>query len=181
MPDDRPVAESLSSYLANSAGLALPELTEAEKAASQTIALYEQHGRVGATFSLRFGDMNGQPLYSVSLWPERGRKVVGDTVKLRVLQVFIMENMDLLNDPRGCIGLWYNADENVTYLDIAATLPSQQEAQELAVQYDQIAIFDLKTLAEIETRGTGNTPTDMPHPTERWPQIDFAQSAKEDK
>ncbi len=181
MPDDRPVAESLSSYLANSEGLALPELAEAEAAASQTIALYEQSGRVGATFSLRFGDMSGQPLYSVSLWPELGRKVVGDTVKPRVLQSFIMENRELLNDPRGCVGLWYNADENAAYLDITAALPNQQEAKQLAAQYNQIAIFDLKALAEIETGGTGDTPADMPTAAERWPQIDLAQAVKENE
>lgn len=175
MPDDKPVAGSLSSYLANSAGLALPELSDAEEAAVKILALYESNGGEGATYSLRFGDMSGQPLYSVSLWPERGRKVLGNTVKLRALQSFIMENMELLNDPRGCIGLWYNADENATYLDITAALPNQQEAQELAVQYDQIAIFDLKALTEIETGGMGNTPADMPTATERWPQIKPAQ------
>ena len=121
MLDDRPVAEDLVSYLTDPVGLALPELSSVEEAASRTAALYEQSGRTGATFSLRFGDMRGQSLYSVSLWPEHGRRVTGDTVKLRVLQVFIMENADLLGDPRGNIGLWYNTDENVIYLDVVAT------------------------------------------------------------
>jgi hypothetical protein len=128
MPESRPVAENLAFYLADSFGLALPELSNVEEEVSQIVALYERSGRTGATFSLRFGDMsdqsfNGQSLYSVSLWPERGRRVKGDTVKFHVLEAFIMGNLDMLNDPRVSLGLWYNADENLTYLDIAATLP----------------------------------------------------------
>ncbi len=179
MLDDRPAAENLVSYLTDPVGLALPELSGAEEAASRTAALHEQSGRTGATFSLRFGDMSGQPLFSVSLWPERGRRVKGDTVKLRVLEVFIRGNLDLLNDPRGSIGLWYNADENLTYLDIVATLPNRHEAFTLASQYDQIAIFDLQTLTEIETGGTGNTPADMPTDTERLPKMDLTKEEEE--
>lgn len=175
MLNDRPLAEDLVSYLTDPVGLALPELSSVEEAASRTAALYEQSGRTGATFSLCFGDMSGQSLFSVSLWPERERRVKGDTVKLRVLEVFIMENLDLLNDPRGSIGLWYNADRNLTCLDIVATLPSQQEAEVLASQYDQIAIFDLEDLAEIETGGTGNTPADLPPAAERLPKVDLQE------
>ena len=121
--------------------------------------------------SLRFGDMSGQPLFSVSLWPERSRKIAGNAVKLRILHVFIAENMALLDDPRGSIGLWYNAGENLIYLDIVATLPSRQEAVSLALQYDQIAIFDLEALNEVETGGTGNTPADIPADGKRFPEM----------
>ena len=179
MSDDRPVAENLAAYLADPSGLALPELSNVEEAASRVVALYEQSGRMGATVSLRFGDMSGQSLYSVSLWPERSRRVRGDTVKLRVLAVFIRENLDLLNDPRGSIGLWYNAGENLTYLDVAATLPSRNEAMALAAQYDQIAIFGLEASDEIETGGTGNTPVDMPIGRERLPKINFTEEEEE--
>ena len=179
MSDDRSVAESLTAYLADPDGLARPERSGVEDAASRMIALYEESGRTGATYSLYFGDMSRQPLYSVSLWPERGRKIAGDLVKPRVLQVFIAENLDLLEDSRGSIGLWYNADENATYLDVVAALPSRQEAITLASQYDQIAIFDLQALIEIETGGTGNTPADMPTATERLPKMTLANFEEE--
>ena len=162
-------ADGLGDYL-NEKTTTIPPLLEPRKAASETLALYESSGREGATFSLRFRDMRGQPLYAVSLYPERGRKSNGDTVKMRILQVFIAENLDLLSDPRCSIGLWYNADEDVTYLDIVATLPNRQEKTTLALQYDQIAILDLQTLIEIETGGTGNTPADMPPAAERLPK-----------
>lgn len=68
------------------------------------------------------------------------------------------------------MGLWYNADDEVTYLDIVAVLPERQMATALAKQYDQIAIFDLYGLAEIETGGFGNTPAEMPPAEERLPK-----------
>lgn len=169
MPDDRPVAESLSSYLANSAGLALPDLADAEEAANQIIALYEESGRSGATFSLHFGDMTGQPLYSVSLWPDRSLKVFGEVLEIDILLLFVQINIDLLNDPRCSVGLW--SDSGVTYCDIVALLPSEQEAVALAVSYNQIAIFNLHTLTEIETGGTGNTSPNLPPDTQRLPEI----------
>ena len=58
-----------------------------------------------------------------------------------------------------------------TYCDIAVLLPSEQEAVALAVSYDQIAIFDLYTLTEIETGGTGNTLPNLPTDTQRLPEI----------
>ena len=149
-----------------------------EEAASRIVALYEQSGRIGATFSLRFGDMRGQSLFSVSLWPERGRRVKGDAVKLRVLEAFIMGNLDTLDNPRGSIGLWYNADDNLTYLDVVATLPSRHEAVALAFQYDQIAIFSLEALDEIETGGTGNTPAELPPAAERLPKVDLQEEGE---
>ncbi len=162
-------AADLADYLSDET-TALPARLEPEEAASRTLALYEGSGREGATFSLHFGDMRDQPLYAVSLYPERGRKSAGDAINVRILQVFIAENSDLLDDPRCSVGLWYNVDEDVTYRDIVATLPNRQEAAALALQYDQIAIFDLRTLTEIETGGAGNTPAEMPPVAERLPK-----------
>lgn len=171
MPDERRAAEDLISFLADPDGYILRDPVEAEEAASQTLALYAESGREGATLSLRFGDMSRQPLYSVSVWPERGRTSPGDTVSVRILQLFIEANLDLLDDPRCGVGLWYNADAGVTYRDIVAILPDRQEAIALALRYDQIAIYDLHNLTEIETGGTGNTPADMPPATERLPKM----------
>ncbi len=135
------------------------------------LALYEESGREGATFSLRFGDLRGQPLYAVSLYPERTRRSTGNAVSNHILQLFIADNLDLLTNPRCSVGLWYNADEDVTYRDVVAALPDRQEAIMLALQYDQIAIFDLLNLNEIETGGTGDIPADSPPAAHRLPQI----------
>lgn len=138
--------------------------------AGKILALYESSGGEGATYSLRFGDMTGQSYYSVSVWPNRTLKVLGGVLEIDTLLLFIQMNIDLLNDARCGIGLWSNGQ--LTYCDIVALLPSEQEATALAVRYDQIAIFDLHTLTEIETGGTGNTPLNMPPDAQRLPEID---------
>lgn len=174
MPNERPVAKNLIAFLTDPDGLRLKEPLEAEEAARRILALYEESGREGATLNLRFGNMSDQPLYSVSVYPERELKLPGSIVESDILQLFIKVNLDLLgdpNDPRCGVGLWYNADADVTYCDIVAVLPNRQEAIDLAAQYDQLAIFDLHTLTEIETGGAGNTPADMPPVSQRLPKI----------
>ncbi len=149
----------------------LPSLLGSDEAADRMLVFYEESGREGATFSLHFGDMRGQPLYAVSLYPERARRSTGNAVSARILQLFITDNLDLLADSRCSVGLWYNEDEDVTYRDIIAALPDRQEAMTLALRYDQIAIFDLLNLNEIETGGTGNIPSDIPPAADRLPQM----------
>jgi hypothetical protein len=174
MPDNRRVAEDIISCLVYPERFTLPQPVDVDNAAQQILALYEESGREGATFSLYFGNMSGQPLYSVSVWPERGTQPSDNEMSVSVIQDFIEANSDVLNelnDPRCGIGLWYNADDNAVYLDIVALLPSRLEAVALAMQYDQIAIFDLNALTDIETGGTGNGPSVMPPATKRLPRI----------
>lgn len=165
-------AADLADYLSEET-TSLPPLLEPEEAAIRMLALYEESGREGATFSLRFGDLRGQSLFAVSLYPERSLKLSGYTVEMDTLQLFIQVNKDLLNDPRCGVGLWYYAD--VIYCDIVALLPNEEEAVALAKRYDQIAIFDLRALTEIETNGTGNTPATMPPGAQRLPKINLEE------
>ena len=172
MPDNRRVAEDINSYLADPKNFLLPQPADVDNAAQQILALYEESGREGATFSLYFGNMSGKPLYSVSVWPERGTQPLDNEMSVSVVQDFIEANSDVLkdlNDPRCGIGLWYNVDDDVVYLDIVALLPSRLDAVALAMRYDQIAVFDLEALTEIGTGGTGNGPSVMPSATERLP------------
>ena len=172
MPNNRRVAEDIISYFADPENFVLPQLADVDNAAQQILALYEESGREGATFSLYFGNMSGKPLYSVSVWPERGTQPSDNEISVSIIQDFIESNSDVLkdlNDPRCGIGLWYNADDDAVYLDVVALLPSRLEAVALAMQYDQIAVFDLDALTDIETGGTGNGPLVMPSATERLP------------
>lgn len=162
-------AVDLAGYLGDMT-LGLPPLLKPEEAASQALAVYENSGRTGATFSLYFGDMIGQPLYSVSLWPEFGETPSSSLVSFQ-LQPFIEQRLDLLRDPRCGVGLWYNADDDTIFVDVVAVLPDRKEAEDLAFRYDQIAIFDLLNLDEIATGGSGGIPVDIPLAANRLPQI----------
>jgi hypothetical protein len=138
-----------------------------EEAVAQVEQLHEEHG--GATFSLYFGNVLGQELYAVSLYPERSVQIRGRSVPTRRLQAFLALNQDLLRDPRNAVGTWYNEEENTTYLDVSATLPDREQAILLAQQYNQIAIYDLLQKEEIETGGTGEPLLDAPPELQRLP------------
>ena len=107
------------------------------------------------------------------------RKVYGCAQQSYILQVFISQNLHLLDDPRCGVGLWYNAEDDATYRDIVAILSDRQEAIALAAKYNQIAIFDLQTLTEIKTDGIGDTPAELPPAAERLPQINLVNTEEE--
>ena len=174
MPDDPLITDNLNFYLANAAGLALPEPMSADEAARQIVALYEQSGYSGVTLSLRFGDMREEPLYSVSVYPDLGLVSSGAAVKGYVLKSFIEGNLGLLNDPRCGVGLWHDVSTDTLYYDLVALVPGRQEAIALAQQYNQIAIYDLGASTEIAVGGTGEGPPKMPPAAERLPNINLS-------
>src|SRR4051794_3995771 len=69
----------------------LPALRDAPTIADQTVALHAANG--GATVSLYFGDLIGQPLYVVNIYPEAGVIVPGATIRPALIQQFIADNM----------------------------------------------------------------------------------------
>ena len=77
----------------------------------------------------------------------------------------------MLEDARNTVGTWYNREEDSTYLDITTTLPSRTEAVSLAMQYNQIAMYDLAAQVEIATEGTGEEINGLPPLMERLAPI----------
>jgi hypothetical protein len=161
------MARDLRTYLSNRR-TRLPKPTPIDEAATQVGKLHAEKG--GATFSIYFGNVAGQELFAVSLYPERSVQVLGRLVPTRRLLAFVAQNQDLLRDPRNAIGTWYNGDDDVTYLDVSTTLPDREQAISLGRQYNQIAIYDLLRDEEIETGGTGEPLADAPPEMLRLPQ-----------
>ena len=120
------MAKDLRAYLSNRR-TGLPKPIPAEEAVTQIERLHGEKG--GATFSLYFGDVVGQELFAVSLYPERSVQVRGRFVSARRLRAFLGQNQDLLSDPRNSVGIWYNEDDDTTYLDVTATLPDRAAVQ----------------------------------------------------
>lgn len=139
------------------------------EAAESISALHRTRG--GSTFNLYFGDLAGQSLYAVSVYPERSRLVGGPELDLRILERFLLDNLDLLQDPRNNAGTWFNEADGNTYLDVSSTLPSRQQAIQLARRYNQIGVFDLRTSEVIETGGTGELIPNLPPPAQRLPEL----------
>ncbi|HYN88412.1 MAG TPA: hypothetical protein VER55_07770 [Ardenticatenaceae bacterium] len=149
----------------------LPPRADVEEAIRQVEVLHQAND--GSTFNLYFGDLAGQSLYAVSLYPDRGIVLEGKSIPQSLLRSFVLSNQDLLRDPRLSVGTFFDSESNTTYLDVSATLADRQQAIELGQRYNQISIFDLGTFEEIPTGGTGTTIPNLPPAAERLPQCGY--------
>ena len=169
-------AQTLQQYRRNSA-TTLPPLQNVEEAAAVIGQLFQQND--GATYSLHFGSQSGQSLYSVSIYPEHSRFTGGKNIRPEIIAAYIQDNLDLLADPRCCIGMWYNPDENVTYLDIAVVLTNKRETTTLGRRFNQIGIFDLRRFVVIATGGTGEPIPNLPLIDDRLPVLERRAAFRE--
>lgn len=145
----------------------LPAVQSPEMAAPVVAKVHEIDG--GSTYSLRWGDLSGNPLYVVSIYPDLGVQIKGNQVSEKQIERFIIANHALLTDPRCTVGTWYDSDNGITYLDVSAVFANQHVAVTLAKEYNQISIWDLKNSKDIETGGTGDPPKNMPDIMKRLP------------
>lgn len=149
--------------------MALPPTLAVNSLARQVASWLMFHE--GATFDLFFGNMAGQNLYAVSLYPERSVVIPGGTIPEGLLQKFIEDNQDLLSDPRNSIGLWYSDTLQAIYLDVSVTLPDKAEAVMLGERYNQEAIYDLGRDEVLDTGGTGEWRVGWSNEADRLPPL----------
>lgn len=161
-------ARTLTEYLSD-ATTTLPAPMDLDGVVEAIVSLHQRNG--GATFSLYFGELSGQELYAVSVYPERSALEPGKTIDLTILRRFISDVGLLLHDPRNSIGTWYDADNDETYLDVSTILPDQETAVTLGIRYNQIAVYDLANGAEIPTGGTGEGLAALPPEERRLPDL----------
>ena len=162
-------ARDLAEYVEDGA-TCLPPRISIEEVVDQISALHA--GSNGATVSMYFGDMSGKPGFAVSLFPGRTSFVLGDALTKQRLAAFIIENVDfLLADPRHCIGTWYDQEGDVSYIDITAVVPESGLAMDLAVWYNQVAIYDLAKQVVTPAGGTGEELPGWPPEAERLPPL----------
>jgi len=162
-------APELSTFLRNPDAFVLPPRLPADRIIAEVVALHTRHG--GATYSCYFGNLSGQKLYAVSLFPELGQKLTGTAVTTGTLRAFLAERQTLLKDPRCNVGTWYDDESKCTYLDISATLSDKAQAVALGKKYNQISIFDLEAMTEIATGGTGKPLPGWPPAGQRLPTL----------
>jgi len=161
------MAHSLEEYLQSGPDTRLLERQASRLTARKALRFHREHG--GSTFNLFFGNLAHQHLYSVSIYPERSRRIPSHLLTEDALELFIEGNLDLLSDPRCCLGTW--EEDGHVYLDISAVLESSEQAIRLGMQYNQIAIYDLRKGAVIDTGGTGDLIFNLPPEPERLPPL----------
>lgn len=130
-----------------------------EKTTELEVEAFEKTG--GSTFK------NGQNLigtenFVVSIFPDDdiGVQFTGklDSKTLaRELKAFKEEHAEILKDPNVTVGTFYSEDLNTTDIDIVAIIPHEKRAEaiQLAKEFDQESIFDLKELKIIKTGDVG--------------------------
>lgn len=119
---------------------------------SDILKLVKETG--GATYNLSKGNLSGTKTFAVATHPDRS--VILDHAPTETeLAQYVEKNQDILNDETS-LGVW--SSDGKVYLDIVSTLEDKEKAIELGKKNNQIAIFDLHTLQEIPTGGTGEVP-----------------------
>ena len=148
-----------------------PEVTQQYSAAAQLENHNADQEAKGSTFTLDGINQAGQEKTSVSIFPERSKIVEGD-ISAEDLEAFVKDNNDLFegNEDVISVGTWFDANDNKTYIDVAATV-DKEVGIELGKQYNQKAVWDLKNMEEIDTGGTGTAEGDLKPEAERVADI----------
>lgn len=128
----------------------------------------------GSTFSVAGENLAGKDKGAVSIFPERSEILEGKLTADR-LNDYIEKNKDLLegNESTLAVDTRYDAESGKTYLDISSAVPIDK-AFELGRKYNQKAIFDLKTMEEVSTGGTGEPVGGFPSESVRLKAIQKA-------
>jgi hypothetical protein len=125
----------------------------------------------GSSFRPGQGDLIGSENYAISIFPDY-TKIVKGKVTQKQLSAFYLKNEDiLLQYPELAVGTWYEAGQ--TYIDLVVTIPTSNKFSALGLgrRYNQKAIFNLKTLEEAKTGGTGEVLGKLPDIGERMKEI----------
>lgn len=98
----------------------------------------------GSTISLIHGNLAGERLFSVSIYP-------GHTAELRTPPTwqqffsFALKNADLLLKPAHALGSWLDDDWTHKHvLDVVVVLSDREEALDLGARFDQRSIYSLE-------------------------------------
>lgn len=170
-------ASDLADYLSDKTTI-LPRLIETEEAATQIAHLFLSSN--GATFSLHFGSMADKPYLAVSIYQDLEARYSkwwsGKSLSVFKLRAFIASNRQLGEEPRNSIGIWYDIENDRTYLEVTATLSFNDksdytEAIRLGRHYNQIGIYDLEERVYLSLGGTGELPADVPPVLGRLPTL----------
>lgn len=139
----------------------IPELDEVDVETNRAnykpeeqIKAHEEFG--GSTFTVGGENLAGKKgKAAVSVFPDR-TEVIKEAITPENVNKFIEKNEDILkgNEDKFSIGTWKN-ETGKSELDIVAT-PTRERAIELGKKYNQKSIFDLGTMEEVSTGGTGS-------------------------
>lgn len=91
------------------------------------------------------------PTKGFAVSPNKSTEMIVEKVTPENLSEFISKNIDQLSQDGYHLGDWFSGDDGMFYLDVSRVMDSLDEAIDMAVRNDQIAVFDLGKLEEINT------------------------------
>jgi hypothetical protein len=110
---------------------------------------FAQHNKTnGSTVSLAHGNIVGKKLFSVSIYPSRSIKL-WERPSWEELIEYAHANLDLLSRPGHALGTWFDDFELIHCLDVVVLVRDRDDATELGLRFEQVAIFDLEARQEI--------------------------------
>jgi hypothetical protein len=98
--------------------------------------------------SLIHGNMVGTKLFSVSIHPSSS-VTRWERPTWEELYEYAKANLDLLLRPDHAMGTWFNDLDLLHCQDVVVLVPDRNDAVELGLRWDQLAIYDLETRREI--------------------------------
>lgn len=105
----------------------------------------------GSTVSIFDGNLFGEKLYALSIFP--GRTVeLRNAPTWRQIFVFALQNAEFLLRENCALGTWYHRRRRVHVLDVVVCISNREAAKELAKCFDQESIYCLESGTEIAVR-----------------------------
>jgi hypothetical protein len=74
----------------------------------------------------------------------------------QIISAYAQANADALKHPGAHIGGWTDSATGITHLDVSQNIRSRKQAEVEGRKRNQIAIWDVKHMREINTGGTGD-------------------------
>lgn len=112
--------------------------------AAEIKSLYERVSKPDGGFTYQpTTDDEPKEGFAVSPYPERSFAKPAAEFSSNDLVDYIVKNRDLFADPEHYLGGWNDPESGKVFLDISVVKHDQAEAEKLAREKDQIAIFDL--------------------------------------
>jgi hypothetical protein len=100
----------------------------------------------GSTVSLIHGNMAGERLFAVSVYPGRTTELLKRPSRQQIFE-FALANLDLLLKPNHALGTWFNDEKGgVHVLDVVVCISDRTEALTLGLWFNQLSIYSLELL-----------------------------------
>ncbi len=140
-------------------GLVIPrggptELAQAAIAAPQTGAFARLLATIaaqGAGFTYSVTDDTSPTVgMALSLFPAAGVVFPATELSIERLADFVTANTALLAEPGNHLGAWHNDEDGRIYLDVSRVVETDEEAQALGREHDQIAYTNLATVETVK-------------------------------